>query len=111
MYSGDIGDFFVNATFKFDVHHRGSEHWKDLFLDSDDFIHFDARNFDLSGLHVVQQVFVHEVYANDVVIEFIDNNNVVLESFALDWKVDFINALKVHLITNLVHFVLALVFG
>ncbi len=77
MDTGDVGSIFVDSTFKFYVHHCGSEHQKDLFLDSAKLVNIYAAYFDLSGLHVIVSfVFVHEVNANDVVVKLINNYGV-----------------------------------
>ena len=62
---------------------------------------FGIGGLDLSRVHVIDQlVAVHEVDANDVVVEFVDDIHRVGELLSLDVQVHFIDPERIHCVSG-----------
>ncbi len=92
MYCRDIGFVRVGVPVELRGNDAGGHSRNGDLLGCTDGIHFLIGEFDLPGVDVVDQfVAVHEVDANDVVVEFIDDVHRVCELLSLDVQVYFID--------------------
>ena len=70
-------------------------------LDRADSVHFLIGEFDLPCVHVIDQfVAVHEVDADDIVIELIDDIHWMGELLSFDVQVHFIDPERVHCVSG-----------
>ena len=85
MYGGDVGFFWVRLPVEFRVDNAGSHRWNGDLLDRTDRVHLFIGEFYLPRVYIVDQfVAVHEVDADNVVVEFIDDVHRVGEPLPLD---------------------------
>ncbi len=70
-------------------------------FDRADSIHFFVGEFDLPGVHIVDQfVAVHEVDADDIVVELVDDVHWMGELLSFDVQVHFIDPERVHCVSR-----------
>ncbi len=92
MDRGDIGFLGVRFSIKFCGDDAGCHRRNGNLLDRADRIHFFIGEFDLPRVHVVDQfVAVHEVDADDIVVELIDDVHRVGEFLSFDVQVYLID--------------------
>jgi len=81
----DVGFFWVRLPVEFGVDNAGGHRRNGDLLDRTDRVHFFIGEFNLPRVHIVDQfVAVHEVDADNVVVEFVDDVHRVGEPLPLD---------------------------
>ena len=81
----DVGFFWVRLPVKFRVDNAGGHRRNGDLLDCTDRVHFFIGEFNLPRVHVVDQfVAVHEVDADNVVVELVDDVHRVGELLPFD---------------------------
>ena len=85
MDRGDIGFLWVRFSVKFCGDDAGCHCRNGNLLDRTDRVHFFIGEFNLPRVYIVDQfVAVHEVDADNVVVEFVDDVHRVGELLPLD---------------------------
>ncbi len=81
--------------------HAGGHGPNGYLFGSTNRVHFGVGKFDLPGVHVVDQLFaVHNVHADDVVVQLSDHIHWVSEFWSFDPEVHFVNPYRVHCVSR-----------
>ncbi len=100
MDRGDVRLVWVCVPVEFCRDDTGGHCRNDLFGGTNG-VHLFIGKFDLSGVHIVDQfIAVHEVDANDVVVQLFDNVHRVSEFLSFDIEVYFIDSNGIHCVSG-----------